>query len=129
MRYPATLLYVLAVFALMGCGQYRVASLPFVSIRGVDAEQLSVGRWKVDAAPIHYSYTMPDTEENEGRMISFTDMAEPDDLQVVIDAAASAQGEDCMGLKDVNIVYKWMLIPLLGDCYWYKVDGIPVRKR
>lgn len=115
--------------ALVGCGAYRVAAFSFVSTGGVDAAQLQSWRLQTDAAPIKYTYDMPDTEENEDRMISFTDMVEPGDLQMAINQAAAAQGENCIGLKDVTIDYRWVQIPILGDEYWYKITGTPVRKK
>lgn len=128
MRWCSVLLALSSIPMLSGCGSYRVATFSFVSARDVAAEQLIDTRLKIDDSPIRYSYEMPDTKENEGRMISFTDMVDKDALQSAIDAAVSAQGTDCIGLKNAAIVYKWMLLPLLGDCYWYDITGTPVRK-
>lgn len=111
------------------CSSYRVAEFPFVSAEGVDAAQLQSWRLQTDDAPISYTYDMPDTEENEDRMVSFTDMVEPGDLQAAINLATAAQGENCIGLKDVTIDYRWMRIPLLGDEYRYRITGTPVRKK
>lgn len=128
MKRCSVLLALSFIPVLSGCGSYRVATFSFVSARDMAAEQLTVTRLKADDTPIRYTYEMPDTRENESRMISFTDMLDKDAMQSAIDAAVSAQGADCVGLKDAEIVYKWMLVPLLGDCYWYRLTGTPVRK-
>ena len=79
--------------------------------------------------PIRYSYSMPESDENDGRMISFTDMMDTGELQRAIDSAVDAQGEDCIALKDVSITYTWIELPPLGGDYWYKVSGTPVRRK
>lgn len=129
MQWRPYILSMILVSTLSGCGSYRMADFDFVSIKGINAKELSTDRLKADATPITYSYSMPETEENDGRMISFTDMVGPGELQRAIDSAAAAQGADCIGLKDASITYEWIELPPLGGDYWYKVSGTPVRRK
>ena len=125
-----TILLALSLLLLLsGCGSYPVATFPLVTIRGIDAKELCSARLEADAVPIQHLYDMPETEENEGRMISFTDMVEPNELQTAIDLAAKKQGSNCIGLKDVEITYRWMSLPGLGGYYVYRIKGFPVRKK
>ncbi len=125
-----TILLALSLLLLLsGCGSYPVATFPLVTIRGIDAKELCSARLEADAVPIRHLYDMPETEENKHRMVNFTDMLEPDDLQTVIDSAAAAQGSSCIGLQDVEITYEWLAVPFLSDSYGYTVKGTPVRKK
>lgn len=129
MRSVIKLLVLTLLPLLSGCGSYRVATFPLVTIRGVDAKELCSAQLQADAAPICHLYDMPETEENKDRMVSFTDILEADDLQTAIDSAAAAQGSNCVGLQDVEITYEWLAAPFLQNSYRYEVKGTPVRKK
>ena len=125
-----TILLALSLLLLLsGCGSYRVATFPLAFVGDANTKELCSVHLQADAEPILYRHEMPETEENEGRMISFTDMVEPNELQTAINLAAKKQGSNCIGLKDVEITYRWMSLPGLGGYYVYRIKGFPVRKK
>ena len=113
---------------LSGCGSYYVATFPFVSTHRVNEKELCSGCLQTDATPIQCQYVMPETNENKERPVSFAHILESDDLQILIESSIAAQGSDCVGLKDTQIIYEWLSIPFLFYSYRYTLEGTPVRK-